>query len=175
MANHQVDNMRGGGQELVLADLARRYIDADRFVFVELGVWSGLTAQYMLREFPMMYYYGIDPYQGFYNASQKLCDTAKILAMTRLDHFPNANIRIKSSEEAVGDFADNSVDLLFIDADHHYEACLQDIRLWWPKVNRVVAGHDFTGAGVRAAVEDFCRETNNSYATGDAKMWWIIK
>jgi predicted O-methyltransferase YrrM len=39
---------------------------------------------------------------------------------------------------------DKSFNLLFIDADHHYESCLQDFKLWSPLVSPagIVAFHD---------------------------------
>ena len=45
-------------------------------------------------------------------------------------------------------FEDERLDFVFIDANHSYEACLEDIRLWFPKVkpNGVIAGHDYTNA-----------------------------
>lgn len=41
-------------------------------------------------------------------------------------------------------FADGSLDLVFIDADHKYGSAKQDIEIWLPKVKRggVICGHD---------------------------------
>ena len=166
--------MRPGGQEVTLANLVRKYISRDDFVFVEIGVWSGLTAQHMLQEFPQMDYYGIDPYIGFYNASQQLCDEARILAEERLSPFTNAELRFEPSVEAAKDFPALAIDLLFIDANHRYEFCLQDMQSWWPKTSCIMAGHDFI-EDVKRAVEDFCEEMDVVYVRGEPKMWWIIK
>lgn len=40
---------------------------------------------------------------------------------------------------------DNSLDFVFIDADHSYEGCKRDIEAWYPKVRKggLVAGHDY--------------------------------
>lgn len=55
--------------------------------------------------------------------------------------------------------ADNSVDLVYIDADHSYTGCIQDIHAWWSKLKSgaVCAFHDFrnTAYGVNQAVHDF--------------------
>jgi len=172
--NKPASFMRGGGQEITLAKLAEKYIGREDFVFVEVGVWAGLTAQYMLRKFPQMLYYGIDPYIEFYNASQQLCDEARMLAEERLSPFPNAELRLESSVEAAKSFLALSIDLVFIDADHRYESCLQDMQSWWPKTRCVLSGHDFIG-DVEKAVEDFCEKMNVVYECGEPKMWWIIK
>lgn len=53
-------------------------------------------------------------------------------------------------------FADNSIDFLFIDAEHTYEGVSADIDLWLPKVREggVIAGHDYDWDGVRKAVNE---------------------
>lgn len=73
-----------------------------------------------------------------------------------------------TSREAASQFADGSLDFVYIDGDHRYEATLEDLQLWWPRVRAggVVAGHDILcppdykthedwGLGVRTAVEEF--------------------
>ena len=68
-----------------------------------------------------------------------------------------------TSTEASGQFADESLAAVFIDADHQYKAVRADIRHWYPKVKKggVIAGHDYvpgrpTSMGVvRAVTEAF--------------------
>lgn len=49
------------------------------------------------------------------------------------------------SVNAAKSFEDESLDLVFIDADHKWWSVLQDLVAWWPKVRRggVMMGHDF--------------------------------
>lgn len=60
-------------------------------------------------------------------------------------------------------YGNASLDYVYIDADHHYEAVVRDIDAWLPKVKRggVIAGHDFAeypGFGViKAVMERFKR------------------
>lgn len=60
------------------------------------------------------------------------------------------------SLEIAKDYADDSLDLVFIDGDHSFEGCSADIRAWLPKVKigGYLAGHDYesTYPGVIAAV-----------------------
>ena|SRR3972149_4271881 len=55
-------------------------------------------------------------------------------------------------------FEDNSIDLIFIDADHGYESVCQDIKVWLPKVksNGILMGHDYDNywPGVMRAVDE---------------------
>jgi hypothetical protein len=68
----------------------------------------------------------------------------------------------KFSADAAGDFDDRSLDWIYIDGNHSYEACLEDLRLWAPKVkdDGLILGHDFVPKfGVVQAVRDFIGET----------------
>lgn len=64
----------------------------------------------------------------------------------------------KTSREAAGLVPDASQDFVFIDADHRYEAVLEDIALWRPKVKPggLLCGHDYCAGwpGVMRAVQE---------------------
>lgn len=49
------------------------------------------------------------------------------------------------SEEAARVIEDESLDAVYLDADHTENGITQDINLWWPKVKRggIFAGHDY--------------------------------
>jgi hypothetical protein len=49
------------------------------------------------------------------------------------------------SLDCVGTFQDESLDFVYIDADHGYHAVIADCVAWWPKVKRggLFCGHDF--------------------------------
>ena len=69
-------------------------------------------------------------------------------------------------------FPDESIDFLFIDADHSYEAVKKDLELWYPKVKHggVISGHDYTEpCGVKMAVDAFFTFTN----VGVSRTSWI--
>lgn len=80
----------------------------------------------------------------------------------------------KPSDKAVSEFSNSTLDFVYIDALHTYEAVLNDLRLWWPKVRGggILAGHDFVCPGeaeddktncayaVQGAVIEFCQKEN---------------
>jgi cephalosporin hydroxylase len=57
---------------------------------------------------------------------------------------------------------DESLSLVYLDADHSYEGVINDLQAWYPKVVKggVIAGHDYLNEayGVKKAVHDFCRQ-----------------
>jgi precorrin-6B methylase 2 len=48
----------------------------------------------------------------------------------------------------------DSCDIVFIDADHRYNSVKADIKAWFPKVNKIICGHDYDEQGVRRAVDE---------------------
>lgn len=64
----------------------------------------------------------------------------------------------KDSVTASKDYKDNSLDFVYIDADHRYEFVKADIDAWYPKVKKggYIGGHDYEPgwAGVVKAVDE---------------------
>ena len=60
-----------------------------------------------------------------------------------------------TSVEASKQFEDESLDFVFIDAMHTYEAVCEDIDSWFPKVKKggFIAGHDYNYKPVANAVK----------------------
>jgi cephalosporin hydroxylase len=51
----------------------------------------------------------------------------------------------KFSEDAIHDVPDNSLDFVYLDADHSYDFVMQDIILWGRKLKKggAMSGHDY--------------------------------
>jgi len=63
---------------------------------------------------------------------------------------------------------DGSLDFVYIDGDHSYESCKQDIITWLPKLKKggVIAGHDYLAScflGVVKAVEEIFGSPDKIY------------
>lgn len=101
----------------------------------------------------------------------------------RFKNNPEVGIVRKYSLEAAKGFGDNWLDLVYIDANHTYEACFADLNSYWRKVRRggCLAGHDYTEhfawIDCKRAVDDFCRINNlQVMITGEpAFPSWVIK
>ena len=64
------------------------------------------------------------------------------------------DVHVGKSLDVVNKFEDNSIDFVFIDADHEEEEVHKDLQAWYPKVRHeggVIGGHDWHDSGVRAA------------------------
>lgn len=81
-------------------------------------------------------------------------------------------------------FKDGSLDCVYIDANHSYEAVMQDLRHWWPKVRSggLVSGHDYynsIGAGHYCEVEKACLEffgsKNLKCEVWECSSWMLTK
>lgn len=91
-----------------------------------------------------------------------------------------AKIIRKTSVEAAKEVPDGSLDFVFIDADHSYEGCKQDIETWLPKLkkNGLLSGHDYNNTdypcfGVDKAVDKFVEETGLTLELGNNFTWFI--
>jgi hypothetical protein len=74
-------------------------------------------------------------------------------------------LKMKSVEAALGVVEDESLDFVYIDGDHSFDAVMLDLILWSRKVRKggFVGGHDyyrFRNAGVVPAVDCYTREHN---------------
>jgi len=77
----------------------------------------------------------------------------------------------------------NNLDIVFIDADHSYDAVRKDIDLWLPKIREggILAGHDYIDYieyGVKKAVDEYFNWNevhleDDVLENGELKIWWI--
>lgn len=90
------------------------------------------------------------------------------------------------SFEAAKLFEENYFDLIYIDADHSFEGCLQDIENWYPKVRKggFLLGDDYriyegrrkgVKFGVIEAVNEFAKKNNLKFFELPSYGWGIIK
>lgn len=130
---------------------------------VELGAWKGRSSAFLVVEAknksPNISINIIDTWLGSeehtdemkYNLYEKFKSN-----MGRLDGLYKEHRM--TTDEAVSLFEDASLDGVFIDADHSYEAVKKDIANWMPKVRKggILAGHDYiqTFEGVIRAVNE---------------------
>ena len=74
--------------------------------------------------------------------------------------FKNLHVLKTTSLEAVKTFNDKSVDMVFIDGEHTYEAVKADILAWTPKAKTIICGHDYNWKEVSQAVQEIFGEVD---------------
>jgi hypothetical protein len=127
-------------------------------------------------------------------------------AMNNIKGFEDRAVMVRATSEIASDmFEDNSLDFVYIDANHAYDYVVQDIELWYPKVKEggYLCGHDYINMdwnkdpnftengkdkhiysnnfyhgvfGVNPAVDEFCEI--NGYESQVTKEWfgtWWLK
>ena len=134
--------------------------------FVEVGCWKGKSISYWAVEIinsgKNITIDAVDTWKGsmeHVNDKHVIEDTLYELFLSNIapvSHVINP-IRL-SSVEASNRYEDNSLDVVFIDAEHDYENVGRDIKCWLPKVKQggYIAGHDYhpTWTGVCKAVDE---------------------
>jgi len=115
-------------------------------VIIEIGVARGELSQYLLKRLHGIVeeYHGVDGFTGGYDASdamsQELSAVDKPLAWATaiIDSFRHSGCIFRMhrgmSHERAKDFADGSVDCIFVDGDHTYAGAKRDIDLYAPKL-----------------------------------------
>jgi hypothetical protein len=81
--------------------------------------------------------------------------------LERFGHTATVEVIRDDTARTAARFADRSVDLVFLDADHSYEAVKRDIQAWLPKLkdDGCLCGHDYTlREGVQRAVREIFRD-----------------
>lgn len=121
--------------------------ELDFKVGAEIGTQRGVHAELMLRLIPGLHLYCIDAWENYprYRDFTRSLPHEYERAKALLAPYPECALIRKFSMDAVGDFEDNSLDFVYIDAAHDFKHVAEDVCEWARKVRveGVVFGHDF--------------------------------
>ena len=125
-------------------------------IFVELGAWKGRSTAFMAVEIANsgkdIKFYTVDHWSGTRSEGAQENDEdvrAGLLYDVFLDNIRQVKSYVcpirSDSAQASQQFADYSIDFVYVDAEHTFSAVKRDIELWWPKlkVGGVLAGDDW--------------------------------
>lgn len=158
----------------------------------EIGVFSGVMSRELLKADPALSLMMVDSWEGQGQAyAGDSGDWHATLTQDAQDEFlrqtrkrvafagDRAQIIRKRSTEALTDIADQSLDFVFIDADHSYHGCKADIAGWFAKVKPGgwLGGHDYQNTdfekfGVTRAVDEFAAEHSLQLEIGGNFCWF---
>ncbi|MBU6346911.1 MAG: class I SAM-dependent methyltransferase [Cyanobacteria bacterium REEB494] len=131
---------------------------------VELGAWKGRSSSFLVVEaynkspkieIHIVDTWGDNPYDGSQDQASKVYEkfVENMAPLNGLFQLHRMN-----TADAANLFENKSLDGVFIDADHSYEAVKKDIQNWLPKIRKggILAGHDYNHSwpGVIKAVDE---------------------
>lgn len=167
-------------------DLAKEFSG----IGAEIGVEQGVFSEVICLSGKVKKLYSIDSWKAYReykdHTRQKKLDNFYELSKMRLQPY-NCELVRKFSVEASKDFLDESLDFVYIDANHDYKHVYEDISTWIKKVKSggIVSGHDYIRRkgqdqfyAVVQAVNDFVKANNIkelSIYEKDAPPSWCFK
>jgi SAM-dependent methyltransferase len=155
-------------------DLLRWFKELNFKVGAEIGVDEGNYSKLILETNNELKLYAVDPWlkHDEYHEydSQEHLDRVYNAYLTRMKNEIKSGrcvIVRKKSMDALGDFKDESLDFVYIDANHEGEHPYNDLNCWAKKVRKggIIAGHDFIRPRflkftIKDALEKYTKEHN---------------
>lgn len=165
--------------------LYRRIVDScDRpMTVVEMGVWQGKSAIYLANRIKQsgkpIEFFAVDTFESSPETDAHLASLAPGLTLLEVyernlqacDCADVVQTVVADSLTAAAQFADGTLDFVYIDGAHDYDSVVADLAAWTPKVKPggLIAGHDYNPGAwpgvVRAVQERFPKHRNPG-------SWW---
>lgn len=127
----------------------------------EIGVLDGGFSVFMCQTNPNLKLYCVDSWGNGERSNRMRNYHLKMYARAKIKLAPyNATLIKKLSIDAVNDFKNNSLDFVYIDANHSTRNVLEDVTVWTDKVKHhgFVSGHDYDSLSVKQAVDDYIKK-----------------
>lgn len=153
----------------------------------EIGVSFGSHCKRILQTTQLEKLYGIDPYMNYGDPTNTTMpdvyfDIFYYKVKDKLSAFGNRFELIRGfSVMTAPHFNDESLDFIFLDANHTYYAVKADLEAWYSKVRPggIVAGDDYATChpGVPQAVNEFFakRGITVNLDKDQPRFWWVQK
>lgn len=158
----------------IIEAVLRRDTEGQFVKGAEIGVRHADVSEYLLKNFKKLKLLLIDPYAPYNDLGyqftkeeqDKICKEAKTKIV---GYGARASWLRMTSVEAAAEIADGSLDFVFIDGEHTYTACLEDIYAWYPKLR---AGgycflHDISMDDVKKAANEWCSKFGKTLDVSD--------
>lgn len=187
MQNIGMRSLVNGVQKQILYNLAwyKRY-NLHKINYLDVGTYQGNSAIVMASALkhqnptiPVIVN-TVDNYSQFLQESRDEAIGKARYNTSCFDIDDILSIHVEEDIELIKSLPDNSIDLVFDDADHGYLATLNRLRNYIPKMdkNSVIAGHDYfvDCPCVVKAVEDFRKEFSEilTALVVDNGMYWMF-
>jgi hypothetical protein len=159
---------------------------------VEIGVLSGGNAKDWISTWPG-HLHLVDPWEPqdatIYKEKQDwhFADCYKDCRELAEKFAPRITLHKMLSVSASAKFDDSSLDAVYIDGNHAYEAVMDDLNAWYPKVKKggILGGHDYwqgTSDGAWCQVKQAVKEWRGApiqlwrefHRTPSCSSWWFL-
>ncbi len=157
-------------------------------VGVEIGVFRGEHAEFILQTLNVRKLYLIDPFDSndpdFVGHCKRHISASKAVAEKRLAPYSDKLVWLCMRSDDAVDKVEEELDFVYIDGNHSYDFVMRDIRNYFRLVRSGgwIGGHDYMirispSIEVKRAVDDFVSETGYELHSGSGKFpdWWICK
>jgi cephalosporin hydroxylase len=143
-------------------DLASLLHELDFKSGVEIGIQRGIFSEIICQRNPQMRVYGVDAWAPPNGASMRQKAQKRMSVSRWMAHY---SIIDDWSVSASRQFTDQSLDFVYIDAEHSYESCLADINAWHPKIRigGILSGHDYHNTIPHSRVQCHVKEAIHQY------------
>jgi len=147
---------------------------------VEIGVHRAFHAKMMFDSHSGLNFIGVDLWEKHFQQSTSYLDSSGQLPGRFRDedlakawhreaervlspYSTHATLFCESSIDNARRWENGFFDFVYIDADHSYKACMDDLKAWFPKVRKggIIAGHDYGCGGVHQALLEFFQFEEN--------------
>ena len=172
--------------DLRSAELIKRTHEFDYPSVAEVGVYRGdMSRRLMYRQ--NLHLLMVDPWGEIKTEDDKYYKPQNAEEWENLFEAAKNNVKwaadrvrvYRGSSENAAAYFDEKFDVVFIDAEHTYKACSNDIALWWPKISEggYLGGHDYGRPefGVTEAVNEFAEDYELEVVLGQNFTWWVQK
>jgi len=152
----------------------------------EIGVGEGRYSEVMFKKIPNLELLCVDIWEIGEDKANLRLGQSKVErnyrhALQRLSQFSEAKIIKGKSMDIVRDIPYESLDFVYIDANHQFDFVMQDIFEWSKRVKKggLVAGHDYIrtkGFGVIEAVNAYTQAhgINEFFLTSEPYSSWFF-
>ncbi len=159
---------------------------------VEVGVLRADFSVHILSHWQGQRLWLVDAWRDHeaYEEGHHAHDQNRFQAHIKMMAFPDRyEILEMFSLDAAATFADESLDFIYLDADHSYEAVRADLAAWYPKLKPggLIAGDDYGALpvhvvnfgqgdlsfGVKQAVDEFCLAHKKNVSIDWLGDWWF--
>jgi hypothetical protein len=177
------ENSPKGGFEKWLPgqDIPELIKDVKNPVGVEIGSAEGTTTEHLLSTIDTLKLTSIDPYTKYidWDDKQPTCEENRAQLLEKTETYADRFTLIeKTSDDAVSQFKDASLDFVFVDGLHTYDQVKKDCDNYWPKIKKggLLIGHDFARIeGVNKAANEFSDKVGIAIKNAKQDIWYIIK